>query len=137
MTIKEYWNLIGQEPCLAITWEPDFSQPCIFCRMLMNQKNFHLTQISDKTNYVIFVKNPKTLFLEHFWLFWVIFAWWGLFLKTPTVTYNYVWAHNSMLSFRKKLMSQFRENLQREGRTDRRTDTPYFIEPFRLRTGVQ
>ena len=26
MTIKEYWNLIGREPFLAITSEQDFSQ---------------------------------------------------------------------------------------------------------------
>ena len=38
-------------------------------------------------------------------------------------------------------MSQFRENLQTDGRTDgrmdRRTDRPYFIGPFRSRPGVQ
>ena len=53
MTIKEYWNLIGREPFLAITWEPGFSQACSFRRMLMNLKNFHLTQIPDKTNDMI------------------------------------------------------------------------------------
>ena len=57
--IKEYWNLIGREPFLAITWEPDFSQVCSFCRMLMNHKNFHSTQIPDKTNDVIFLNSPK------------------------------------------------------------------------------
>ena len=69
MTIKEYWNLIGQEPFLAITWEPDFSQACSFRRMLMNHKNFHFTQIPDKTNDMIFLKSPKTMFLGHFWPF--------------------------------------------------------------------
>ena len=34
--------------------------------MLMN---FHFTQISDKTNDVIFLKSPKTVFLGHFWSF--------------------------------------------------------------------
>ena len=67
--IKEYWNLIGQEPFLAITWEPDFSQACSFRRMLMNHKNFHFTQIPDKNNDVIFLKSPKTMFLGHFWSF--------------------------------------------------------------------
>ena len=57
--IKEYWNLIGREPFLAITWEPDFSQACSFRRMLMNHKNFHSTQIPDKTNDVIFLNSPK------------------------------------------------------------------------------
>ena len=61
LTIKEYWNLIGRKPFLAIIWLPDFSQPSSFCRMLMNHKNFHFTQIPDKTNDVIFLK---------FWPFW-------------------------------------------------------------------
>ena len=67
--IKKYWNLIGQEVFLAITWELDFSQACSFRRMLMNHKNFHYTQIPDKTNNVIFLKSPKTMFwaiLGHF-----------------------------------------------------------------------
>ena len=40
-----------------------------------------------------------------------------------------------MLSFRKKLMSQSRENLLADGRTDGRMDGPYFIGPFQLRSG--
>ena len=68
LTIKEYWNLIGREPLLAITWEPDFSQACCFHRMLMNHNNVYLTQISDKTNDVIFLKSSKN-FLGHFWPF--------------------------------------------------------------------
>ena len=51
--IKEYWNLIGQEP--------EFSQACSSCRMLMNHKNFHLTQIPDKTNDMIFLKSQKIM----------------------------------------------------------------------------
>ena len=54
LMIKEYWNLIGWEPFLAITWEPDFPQACSFRRMLVNHKNFHFTQIPGKTNYMIF-----------------------------------------------------------------------------------
>ena len=141
MTIQEYWNLIGREQFLAITWEPDFSQACSFCRMLMNHKNFHFTQIPDKTNDVIFLKSPKTMFLGHFWPFLVIFAWWGFFPKNLAVTHNYIWAPNTMLSFRKKLMSQFWENVRTDGttdgRTDGRTERPYFIGPFRSRQGVQ
>ena len=34
--------------------------------MLMNHKNFHFTQIPDKTNDVIFLKCPKTMFLGRF-----------------------------------------------------------------------
>ena len=73
------WKLIGREPFLSITWEPNFSQACSFRRMLMNYKNFHLTQIPDKTNHAIFLKSPKTMFLAHFWPFFVIFAQWGFF----------------------------------------------------------
>ena len=72
LMIKEDWNLIGSEQFLAITWERDFSQACSFCRMLMNHKNFHLTQIPDKTNDTILLKSPKThfwAFFAHFWSF--------------------------------------------------------------------
>ena len=62
LTIKEYWNLIGSEPFLAIIWEPDFSQASSFHRMLMNHRNFHFTQIPDKTNDGIFLKSPETIF---------------------------------------------------------------------------
>ena len=121
LTIKEYWNLIGQE----LDWEPDFPQACSFCRMFMNHKNFCFTQIPDKTNDSIFLKSPKTLFLGLFWPFLVIFAWWEFFQK--------IWVSQ----FQKKLMSQFWENLQTDWRTDGRTDGPYFIGPFRPRPGVQ
>ena len=65
LTIKEYWNLIGQEKFLTITWEPDFSQVCSFRRMLMNHKNFRFTQIRDKTK-----KLQKPCFraiFDHLW----------------------------------------------------------------------
>ena len=66
---EEYWNLIDRELFLDITWEPDFPQACSFHRMLINHKNFHFTQIPDKTNDVIFLKSLKTMFLGHFWPF--------------------------------------------------------------------
>ena len=71
--IKEYWNLIGRELFLAITWEPDFSQACSFCRMLINHKNFHFTQIPGKTNDMIFLKSPKTMHLAIFDFFFFFF----------------------------------------------------------------
>ena len=37
--------------------------------MLMNHKNFDLTQIPGKTNDMIFLKSPKTMFLAQFWTF--------------------------------------------------------------------
>ena len=76
LTIKEYWNLIGRGPFLAINWEPDFTQACSFCRILMNHKKFHLTQIPDKTNDVIFLKSPKT-----FWAIFDHFCLVGIFFK--------------------------------------------------------
>ena len=91
LTIKEYWNLIGRKPFLAIIWLPDFSQASSFCRMLMNHKNFHFTQIPDKTNDVIFLKSPKTMFLGHFWPFLVIFAQWGFFPKNPALSHTTIY----------------------------------------------
>ena len=145
LTIKEYWNRIGWEPLLAITWQPDFSQACCFRYILMNHRNFHFTQIPDNTNHVIFLKSPVIMFLGYFWPFLVIFARWGFFPKNLAVTHNYIWAPNTMLSFRKKLMSQSRENLQTDGRTDERTDgqnngrtdRPYFTGSFQPKRRVQ
>ena len=62
LTFKEYWNLIGQEQFLALTWEPDFSQAFNFCRMLMNHMNFPFAQIPDKTNNMIFLKSKNAVF---------------------------------------------------------------------------
>ena len=101
LTIKEYWNLIGWEPFLAINWELDFFQACSFRRMLMNHKNAHFSQIPDKTNDVIFLESPKTLFWGQFWSFLVIFASWGFFPKNLAVTHNFILAPNTMPSSRK------------------------------------
>ena len=137
LKIKEYWNLIGREPFLAITSEPDFSQACIFHRMLMNQKNFHFTQIPDKANYVISSKSPKNLFLGHFWPFLVIFARWKFFQENLVLSHITIYGPQHRAKFHKKLISQFWEKLRTDGRTDGKTDGPYFIGPFRLRPGVQ
>ena len=67
--IKEYWNLIGWEPFLSLTWELDFSQACSFRSKLMNHKNFDFTQIPDKANDMIFLKSLKTMSFGHFWPF--------------------------------------------------------------------
>ena len=123
MTIKEYWNLIGREPFLAITWEPDFFQACSFPRMLTNQKNFRFTQIPDKTNDAIFWKNSKkpcfwTIF-DHFGHFCPM----GIFSKNPALPHTTIYGPKHHAKFQKKLMSQFRENHRRkDGRKDRRRD---------------
>ena len=88
--LVKYWRLKNTEislAFLAITWEPDFFKACSFRRMLMNHKNFHFTQIPDKTNDPIFLKSPKTIFLGHFWPFLVIFARWGFFTKNPALSH--------------------------------------------------
>ena len=69
LTIKEYWNLIGREAFLTMTWELDFSQACSFRRMLNDHKNFRFTPIPDKINDFIFLKSPKALYFDPFWLF--------------------------------------------------------------------
>ena len=68
-------NDIAWETFLTITWEPDFSQACNSCRMLINLKNFHFTRMPEKTN-------------DHFWPFLVIFARWGFFLKNLTLSHT-------------------------------------------------
>ena len=98
--LVKYWRLKNTEMSLA--WEPDFSQACSFRRMLMNHKNFHFTQIPDKTNNMIFLKSPKIMFLGHFWPFFGHFCPVGIFSKkSSSVTHNYIWAPKTMPSFRK------------------------------------
>ena len=117
MTIKEYWNLIGQEePFLATTWGPDFSQACSFPKMLMNLKNFRFTKNSRQNWWCDFLKNSKNpVFVPFLTIF-------GFFLKRLAVTHNYIWATNTILSFRKKLMSQFQENLWTNRRAENTSD---------------
>ena len=122
--LVKYWRLGNKRlRILAVIWEPSFSQACNFCIMLMNHKNFHITQIQDKANDMIFLKSPKTMFLSHFWLFLVIFAWLGFFPKNSAVTYNYIWAPNSMLSFRKtnEPIPRKLTDKRKDERKDRRT----------------
>ena len=126
LTIKEYWNLIGWEPFLAVTWEPDFSQACSFGRMLMNHKNFYFTQIPNKTNDVIFLKSPNTMFFGNFRPFLVVFAGWGFFPKNLAVTHNHIWAPKTMLSFRKNSWVNSEKTYRQmkgwmEGQTEGRT----------------
>ena len=103
--------------------------------MLMNHKNFHLTQISDKSNDIIFLKSPKTMFFGpvltifgHFCLVEISSK------KSSSVTHNYIWALKTMLRFRKKLMSQSQENLWTDERTDGQT---LFYRNLPAEAGVQ
>ena len=91
---------------MAITWEPDFSQASRFCRMSMNHKNFHFTQIPDKINDVIFLKNSKNPVFGSFLSIFGHFCPMGIFSKkSGSVTHSYIW-----------------ENLWTDRRTDRRTN---------------
>ena len=75
--------------------------------------------------------NTYLAIFDHFWSFLPtdIFS-----KKSSSVTHNYIWAPNTMLSFRKNYWANSeRKYAQTEGRMDR----PYFIGPFWPRTGVQ
>ena len=106
--------------------------------MLMNHNNFHFTQISDKTNDIIFLKSPKTVFLSHFLPFLVIFAREDFFQKIWLCHTQLYMAPQHHAKFKKKLMSQSQENLWTDKRTDGRTDgQTLFHRPFQPRLGVQ
>ena len=104
----------------------------------MNHKNFHFIQIPDKTNDLIFLKSPKTMFLGHFWSF---LSDGNSFQKTQLCHTQLHMGPQHHAKFPKKLMRKFRENLRTNGRTDERmdgsSDRPYFIGFFRPRVGVQ
>ena len=122
--MKEYWNLTGGEPFLAITWESDFSLACSFCRMWKNHKNFRFTPIPDKTNYLIFLKSKKkTLFFSPLWPFWHYF-----FQKNPTLSHITKYGpllSNTILSFRK---NNWANSEKTYGQTGGRTDYWYSVD---------
>ena len=88
--MQNFWAQIGPFPQMRIFENQIFSQGCSFCRMLMNQKNFHFTQIPGKTNDIIFLKSPKTK--NHvFEPFLTIFARWGFFPKNPALSHTTIY----------------------------------------------
>ena len=62
--------------------------------MLTNHKNFHFTQIPDKTNDAIFLKSPKPCFWAIFDHLWSFLPAGDFFQKNLAVTHNYIWAPN-------------------------------------------
>ena len=69
--------------------------------MLMKYKNFDFTQIPDKTNDTIFLKSKNHVFGPFLTIF-AHFCQMGISSKkSGSVTRNYIWAPNTMLSFRK------------------------------------
>ena len=61
----------------------------------------------------------KLYFLPIFGPFSIFEAKIYFFQKSGSVMHNNTWPPNNMLSFRKKLMSQFQENVQMEGQKHR------------------
>ena len=66
--------------------------------MLMDHKSFDFIQIPDITSDVIFLKNPKTMFLGHFW---PILPDGDFFKKIQLCHTQLYMASNIKLSFRK------------------------------------
>ena len=89
-----------------------------FSQMLMNRNNFHFTQIPDKTNDLIFLKSPKTMFLGHFRSF----------------SHTTIYGPNIMQSFRK---SYWANPVKTYGQTEGWMDRPYFTGPFLPRLEFQ
>ena len=56
LTIKQFWNIIVQEPFLAITWESDLFQAYSLCWMLKDHMNLPFTLIPDKNSNLVFQK---------------------------------------------------------------------------------
>ena len=133
LMINEYWNLIDREPFLVIiTWEPNLSQVCSFCRMLKDQKNFRFTTIPDKTKDFIFLKSPKNLVFWPFWPFWRYFFQKNSALSHITkyrpLTPYYVSEKTNEFILRKLTARQ--GDRQTIGWTNRLKDKPSFIGPF-------
>ena len=140
----KYWQLILKShwptAILSITWKPDFSQACTFCRMLTNHKNFHFMQIPDKNNDVIFLKSPKTMFLDHSWPFLVIFVRWGFFQKNPALLHTTIYGPLTPCLASEKTNKPIQRKLTdrwKDGQTKGQMNRPYFIGPFWSRLGVQ
>ena len=99
---------------LAIIWKPDFCQTCSSCKMLKDHSYFHFRAFSDKTNDMIFLKIPKTLFSYQFWLFLVFFSQRAFFSKSPLHTSPR--SPSSKQSFGIKQKIWFQENCQTDER---------------------
>ena len=105
--------------------------------MLMNHKNFYFTQIPDNNNYVIFLKSPKTMFLEHFWSFLPDGDFFQKNLALSHIT------RYGLLTPCKVSEKPNEPNLRKltdrrkDRQKDKQTDGPYFIGPFQPRLGVQ
>ena len=66
LTIKDYWNLIGRESFVVVTWEPDFFQACSFAECYRTIRTFVLYQSQTKLMTWFFQKVEKALFFGSF-----------------------------------------------------------------------
>ena len=73
--------------------------------MLMSHKNFHFTQIPDKTNDIIFFKKLKNPVFGHFFLM-------GIFSKKSDCHTQLYVGPQHQAKFQKKLLSKFQEKLR-------------------------
>ena len=85
--------------------------------MLMNHENFDFTQIPGKTNDLIFLKSPKTMFLGHFWPFLPDRD----FFQKLQLSHTSIYGPLTLCYVSEKLMSQSQENLWADGKRDRQT----------------
>ena len=116
-----------------ISQEPEFSQIWDLCRNTANDINLHYITNSVKINDKIFQCIQKNPFMAHFPNFGDKKFCSG---KSSSVMHNFIWVSSIMPKFRKNMI-QFQENAWTDGRTDGRTDRPYFIGPFWLMPVVQ
>ena len=77
------------------------------------------------------------MFMAHFWSLFPTSGAKNFFLENLTLSRTTSLGFQHHAKIQKELMMQFHKNTPTDGRTDRRTDRPYFIGPFRLLPGVQ
>ena len=118
MRMRNFWAQNGPFPQMRIFFKKPVNEPCFFHSCLS-------TCQKSKSNINLLVKYWQ---LKNTEIPMVIFS-------KKSVSVNYIWAPNTMPSFRKTNEPILRKLTNR--RKDRQTDGPYFIRLFRLSPGVQ
>ena len=124
MTIKEYWNLIGREPFLAITWEPDFFQASSFLAVLVHVNEPYKLSIyknSRQNQWSDFVKKSKNHVFGPFLTIFRHLCPMGFFSKKSGCHTQLYMGPKYQIKFQRKLMSQSRKKFM-GGRTEGRTE---------------
>ena len=82
----------------------------------MNHKNFHFTQIPDKTNDVLFPKKSKNHVFVPFVTIFGHFCSMGIFFKkSDSVTHNYIWPPKEPI---RKKITDWGKYGRKDGQTD-------------------